>query len=193
MKHLIIFLLFIYSCEKVYGQLDTIKLSEMKSDDVLIIADKEDLIKLFGIPDYVEKDIRFNRHRRSIYSTDKDTVFYFNTLTYFKKGISYVEKDGRIRLTYFDFEKNKEAVIYTPKLKLHGKLKLSDIKRAHNYNYKDENIRKIIGVMADALIEGSRCVYTTAFSTGEHEVILIELYFNSKKKLRYMTIGAYGF
>ena len=196
MKHLIVFLFSIYACCDLYGQLDTIRLSEMKSDNVFIIADKEELIRAFGMPCHIEKDFQFNCYTRSIYSTDKDTVFYLNSLTYYKNyevSMSYVETDGRIRLTYFDFKINKKAVIYTPKLKLHRKLKLSDVKRAHNYSYKDENIIKIIGVMADALIEGSRCIYKTGFSTGEHEMVLIELYFDSKKRLRYMTIGAYGF
>jgi len=105
MKYLIVFLFPIYSCCNLYGQLDTIRLSEMKSDNVFIIANKEELIKLFGAPDYITEHQRFDRYTRSVYSTDKDTLFYFNTLTYFKNGMSYVEKDGRIRLTYFpDFD-----------------------------------------------------------------------------------------
>ncbi|MCL2247203.1 MAG: hypothetical protein FWC10_08875 [Lentimicrobiaceae bacterium] len=145
MKHLIIFLFSIYTCCNLYGQLDTIRLSEMKSDDVFIIADREDLIKLFGIPSYIEEERQFDCYTRFVHSTDKDTVFYFNSLTYWKNYenvMSYIEKNGKIRLTYFDFKINKNAVIYTPKLKLHRNLKLSDVKRA--YNYTDEDIGKSI-------------------------------------------------
>ena len=190
MKHLIVFMFSIYACCNLYGQLDTIRLSEMKSGNVFIIADREELIKRYGMPGHIEKDFQFNCYTRSIYSTDKDTVFYLNSLTYYKNyevSMSYVETEGRIRLTYFDFKINKNAVIYTPKLKLHRKLKLSDVKRAYNYNHTF--IKQTVGLEAPELIKG----YIIAFSTGEHECATIELVFDSKKKLRYMTIGAYGF
>jgi hypothetical protein len=168
----------------------------MKSNNVLIIADKDDLIRLCGVPCSIYENQQFNCYTNFVHSTDKDTVFYFNILTYRKNydnTMSYIEKNGKIRLTYFDFKINKKAVIYTPKLKLHRKLKLSDVKRAYNYNEKYKDMGKVIGVMADALIEGSRCVYHVVFSIGVHECAIIELLFDSKKKLRYMTIRAYDF
>jgi hypothetical protein len=198
MKYLIIFLFFIYSWFNLYGQLqlDTIRVSELKSDNVFIIADKEDLIKRFGMPDFIDEDIPFSCRRRHVYSTDKDTVFYFNILAYFRENyrssiMSYIEKDGRVRLTHFDFKVNKEAVIYTPKLKLSRNLRLCELIRA--YNYTDENFGKITWTMASDLIEKSRCVYNVAFYTGEHESVILELLFDSKKKLRSISIGAYDF
>lgn len=121
MKYFIILIFFIFSWFDVCAQLDTIKISDMKSDDVLIIADLEDLIRLNGMPYMVSENLQFSHHRKSIYSTDIDTVFYFNTLTYtdttsydintltYYNVMSYIEKDGRVRLTYIDFEQKKRC------------------------------------------------------------------------------------
>jgi hypothetical protein len=61
------------------------------------------------------------------------------------------------------------------------------------YQYTDEDIEKITGVMAPDLIEKNHRVYRVTFSTGEHERVIIELLFDSRKKLRFMSIDAYGF
>jgi hypothetical protein len=194
MKYFIFFLFLIYSCFDVYGQLDTIRLSEIKSDNVFIIADVKDLIECFGVPDFIHEDKQYRYNRKSIYSTDKDTVFYFNLWTYYKNYkyiMSYIEKEGKVRLRNFDFKINKEAVIYTPKLKLSRKLRLSELMQA--YQYTDEDIGKIITPLLLPPFEKSRRVYYINFSTGEHEEITIELLFDYRKKLRMMGIGAYGF
>jgi hypothetical protein len=162
MRYFITFLFFIYSWFEVYGQLDTIRLSEMKSDNVFIIADVEDLVKRFGMPSFIHENHQINCYRKFVYSIDKDTVFYFNlwTYTYYKNyknrmsyiekngkvrvyenRMSYIEKNGRVRLTNFNFKINKKAVIYIPTLKLSRKLRLSELKRACQYT--DEDIEKI--------------------------------------------------
>jgi hypothetical protein len=212
MKYFIILQFFIYTCFDLYGQwqLDTIRVSELKSDNVFIIADKENLIRIFGIPDFIDENIPFPCRRRHVHSTDKDTLFYFSTLTYHRNydnrmsyvkqngkvhvienSMSYIEKDGRVRLTHFNFKVNKDAVIYIPKLKLSRKLRLCELLRA--YNYTDENVGKMCRSIASTLIEKSRRAYNVAFYTGEHESVIIELLFDSKKKLREISIGAYDF
>jgi hypothetical protein len=160
----------------------------MKSSNVLIIADLEDLIRLHGVPDYIDEDMPFNLRRKTVFSTDNDTLFYLNTLTYFN-SMSYIEKNGRVRLTYLDFETNKEAVIYMPKLKLHRNLKLKEMTRAYNFSFEIEKQTLLIPYE----MEGEQCFYQVAFSTGEHERVMIELYFDCKKRLRFISIGAYDF
>jgi len=190
MKYFIILIFFIYSWFDVYGQLDTIRLSEMKSDNVLIIGSFEDLIRLHGTSDYISENNQFNFYRKGVYSTNKDTVLYFNVL-YFHPNFKmcYIEKDGRVRLKYFDFKLNKKAVIYIPKIKLHRKLKLDEVIQA--YQIPNDSIVKI----KRGIVAGQKeCyVYWLIFSTGEHERVMLELDFDSKKKLRFMSIGAYDF
>ena len=203
MKYFIILIFFIFTWSDVFGQLDTIRLSDMKSDNVLILGNLEDLIRLQGTPYMIDENRPFSRHRKSDFSTDIDTVFYFSSLTYtdttfydintltYYNIMSYIEKDGRVRLTYIDFEQKKDAVIYTPKLKLHRNLTLRELKRAYKYNKK--HIGKVPGYVANFTHYISPCTYNVNFSIGKHERALIELVFDCNKKLRYMSIGAYDF
>jgi len=173
------------------SMLDTIKLSEMQSDNVLILSSKDSLTKIYGTPIFVSYNNRFNIRkswRTSI--KERDTVFYFNILSY--PRMSYFEKDGRIRLSYFDLKKNKKTVIHTSKLQLSNHLSLEELMKIYNYTFKDIAGPQL-GIMAPYPMKKCRCFYQVNFSTGEHESVNIELYFDCKKKLRFLNIDAYDF
>lgn len=197
MKYFIVIMFFISLFLDLYPQidtsLDTIKLSDMKSKNVVIIAEKEDLIRHSGIPSLTDDNKLFRYYKRYTYSNEKDTVFYFNVMVYLESKMSYIEKNGKVRLMYFDFKKNKKAVICTPKLKLSRNLKLDELKQ--EYQYTDSDIgNPLPGILAPWYPnEENDCFYSVFFSIGEFENVHIELYFDCKKKLRFMAIGAYDF
>lgn len=197
MKYSIVIIFLISLSLDLYAQidtsLDTIKLSDMISKNVVIISEKEDLIRHFGLPSLTDDNKPFHYYKRYTHSNEKDTVFYFNVMVYPENKMSYIEKNGKVRLKYFDFEKNKNAVICTPKFELSRNLKLDELKQ--EYQYTDSDIgNPLPGILAPWYPnEGNDCFYSVFFSTGESENVRIELYFDCKKKLRFMAIGAYDF
>lgn len=197
MKYFIVIMFFITLFLGLNAQnntfLDTIKLSDMISKNVVIISEKENLIRHSGLPSLTDDNRPFYYNKKNIYSNEKDTVFYFNVLVYPENKMSYIEKNGKVRLKYFDFEKNKEAVIFTPKFELSRDLKLDELKQ--EYQYTDSDIgNPLPGILAPWYPnEGNDCFYSVFFSTGEYENVRIELYFDCKKKLRFMVIGACDF
>jgi len=191
----VIILLIVFMTNSLNSQplLDTIMLSEMQSKNVLILSSKDSLIKFYGTPIFVSYNRRFYISKEwNTPTKEQDTVFYFyfNILSY--PRMSYFEKDGRIRLSYFDLKKNKKAVIHTSKLQLSYHLSLEELMKIYNYTFKDIAGLQL-GIMAPYPMRKCRCFYQVDFSTGEHESVNIELYFDCKKKLRFLNIDAYDF
>lgn len=197
MKDLIIFTILFFSFSYLQGQpknsLDTIRLEELKSKNVFIITEKDNLIKSLGEPVLIDENKLFRYKKRFIHSNEKDTMFFFNVISYGNNKMSYIEKNGKVRLKYLDFKKNKKAVIITSLLKLSRRLRLGELKQVYQYTDLD------IGDSQNGILapwypnQKNNCFYRIDFSTGEHGNVYIELYFDCKRKLRYMSIGAYDF
>ena len=123
---------------------------------------------------------------------DKDTFICFNNIYYVKKGISYIEKNGKVRLKYINLKKNKKVFISIDKINLSRTLTLEELIKT--YGYKEEDIAgPQIGLMAPYPMRKCRCFYQVNFSTGEHKPANIELYFDCRKKLSFMSIGTNDF
>lgn len=120
-----------------------------------------------------------------------DTSYYFNVIYY--PGVTYLEKQEKVRLESIDFKKNKKIVIYTPRIKISGKLTLKELLSKYQYNDDDFGIASYMALFPSSKRKSQKLFKTVAFSTGEHDRINITLYFSPNGKLRMMFIDACDF
>jgi hypothetical protein len=173
--------------------IDTILLLKASSN-IPIMTSMENMILSIGITN--SYNISFNHtvsiRPLTVNDKTKDTIYYFNAILCRKKGISYYENNGRVRLSYIDLKKNKDVFISTDKIILSRNLMLEELMKIYNYTFED-----IAGpqarIMAPYPMRKCHCFYQINFSTGEQEPANIELYFDCKKRLRFISITACDF
>ena len=196
-KQILLSVFLIANFSIVMGQwgigLDTIKLSDLKSDNVPILTTKENLVKIFGEPSRITYNHEFYIYQYNEYRRVKDTVLIFNVLYYPNNAMAYIEKNGKIRLLNIDLKKIKKATITAPNFQLSRKLTLEQLKQSYPHYTNEYIAGSQIGLMSPYPMRKCRCFYQTGFSTGEHYGIEIELYFDCRKKLRYIEIKGYDF
>lgn len=186
MVKVILIFVFLIISNKADSQIDTIKLSDMKSTSIPILSTKKDLFIDLGEP----SSIIHNNYMYIFKSDDMaiDSIFNFNTLL-FQNGISFIEKNGKVRLQSIDFKKNKKISIDTPKFKLSRNLTLNEI--LNKYGYTTEKIENTSYIHIDPSTKSHKIVKCLRFSTGENDNIYIYLYFSSNGKLRQISIDSF--
>jgi hypothetical protein len=190
---LILFFTFkgLISFGQIFHHLDTIKLTDANSN-IPILTSTENLILSLGCSSFMIFNSSHRIRTFPLTATDKDTSFCFNVIFYSKKGITYLEKDKKVRLRDIDFKRNRDVFIHFDKISFSRELTLAELMKI--YHYTDENIvGSQVGIMAPYPMRKCRCFYQVNFSTGEYKAVNIELYFDCKMRLRFMSIGAYDF
>jgi hypothetical protein len=185
----LLFHCFFSLCQENY-KIDTIKLSNLHSNIPIISS----ITYLMIITENVPCSMDFNKE---IYTYNRigkhDTTFIFNSIYCYSKGLAYYEKEGRIRLLHADFKLNPYIVISTNKIVLSKDLTMEDVKKAYNYTEDDFAVPQLGIMQPYEPKKRSDRFYAIRFSTGEHDGTYMILYFDKKKKLRYLYINAYAF
>jgi hypothetical protein len=160
-------------------ELDTIKLLNIISNDMPICTSKDTLFTYLGYPDFIDTSITFRILPISIYSSVKDTFFVLNCFNYYDAGLSYLEKNGKVRLFDIDLKKHKKTIFTTDKMQLSYKFSLKQLMKVYKYTFED--IAPQLGIMAPYPMRKCRCFYRVDFSTGEQVLVNIELYVDCRK------------
>lgn len=114
-------------------------------------------------------------------SPERDKVLYIRQICTEDYSLSYLEKDGIIRLNYLLLKKHKSFKISYDGLIFCHKTTLDDVIK--HYNYSDDNIEHgVAPLLIGRKIRICR-YYLLSFYTGENDCSQIQLVFNKHKRL----------
>lgn len=163
---------------EVSSQSYVAEIDSIWSNDILVRSCADSLLKVLGVPDHVE----YNVKERVTYLTDSgkwfDSILVYNSISYFYKGLAYAEKDGLASLIVIMFYRNETATLQTNKMDFNRKTKLKDVVNA--FQIKPQNvIKEKLRLFEDY---PSPFYYSTVLSMGfsPRDVCLI---FDSRKEL----------
>ena len=174
--------------------LDTLKITEFKSEKLPIFSTKEFLIEMLGMYDK-STEIETTICDSMVKCKPIKTEISANLLYYREKHFDYIEKDNKVRLSRVDFEYNKSVKIENPQICLSRDLKMKEMLKAFKLSLK-KNVsiikRPFYPPWNNASGEVEKAYYIS-FLTGESNCTTIDVYFDNKKKLRYIDIAVYYF
>ncbi len=176
-------------------RLDTLKLNDFHSNCLPLFSTKDTLFKTLSIPELIEDKRTITICDSMIECKKELSQKTFNFLYYTKKQIQYLEKDNRIRLISIDLKFNNLVKIQTPRICLNRNLKLEKMLKAFQLSF-EENVVVIERPFLPPWNYGNGKIekaYLIAFFTGESNCTTIEIYFDKKKKLRFIHIDPYYF
>lgn len=158
---------------------EKIQLTELRSN-IPIIGNSNDLILSLGIPP--PYSMTFNR----IFNT-KTSYFIGNSIDYLEKGITYMGKDGFVKLISIDFEKAREVFISSDKIVFDRNCKLDEVLTVYNIPIEEYPMSQLGILSPYEKNDADTCFYSLLFPIGEMDGFL-EFFFDCDKRLRYLRI-----
>jgi hypothetical protein len=173
-------------------QRDTLKLFYLTSNNLPLFSTKDSLFEFFGIPEFIrEKEITICdsmiEYKKNLSSMN------VCLLSYISKQIQYIERHNKIRLRYVDFKINNSIEIYTPQICFKRSLKLKEMINIFQFSNENIYINKHFPPPWNYSTNKIEKSYRICFFTGEPCNTMIEVYFDKKKQLRYISIDPYYF
>jgi hypothetical protein len=175
-------------------RLDTLKLNDFKSNSLPLFSTRDILFEILDTPELIEEEKTITICDSIVGYRKKLSQQTFNFFYYINKQIQYIEKDNKIRLVSVDFKLNNSVKIETLQICLNRNLKLKSMLKAFQLSLKTEGL--ITKRFPPPWNYGNGKIekaYRVVFFTGESNCTTIEIYFDKKKKLRFIHIDPYYF
>jgi hypothetical protein len=175
-------------------QIDTLKLTDLRSTDIPLFSTKEILFETLGVPESI-KEISISICDSMVGFKKKLSKMKANHLYYINKQIQYIEVNNKIRLVSIDFELNNSVKIEAQQICFSRNLKLKEMLKIFNLSFKKDVtiIKEPFPPPWNYANNNMEKAYRISFSTGESNCTILEFYFDNRKKLRYIHIDSYYF
>lgn len=168
-------------------KLDTMYFTDLKSKDIILFTTIKELYENLGEPRYIHKNLKTLYFKREGKKRVMDTALYFNIYDYYNKyGLSYVEKDGKVRLNSIDYKVCDTITILHPKILLSRNLTISEFKEKFPLSAEDAPTEITVNFLPYEPQKESEKAFLFILYSGSIHNTQIEFYFDESKKLRYM-------